>query len=94
MAEAYEVKPGQGSAWANDNKAEDWHADFRGKILFPNGNEHYIDLWSNVSKQGKTYYGIKIGNPVANASAGTQAPVRHTNTTTESLESIEDDLPF
>lgn len=94
MAEAYEVKPGQGSAWANDNKAEDWHADFRGKILLPDGSEHYIDLWSNVSKQGKTYYGIKIGNAVKASSSNTSAPVRNQITTSESLDTIEDDLPF
>jgi|MGYP003626995950 hypothetical protein len=93
MAQDYEVKPGQGSVWPNDRKDEDWHADWRGKILLPDGSEHYIDVWDN-EKNGKTWRGIKIGNPVAGANTGTQAPVQNTNTASESLNELEDDLPF
>ena len=77
----------------NDRKDEDWHADWRGKILLPDGSEHYIDVWDN-EKNGKTWRGIKIGNPVAGANTGTQAPVQNTNTASESLNELEDDLPF
>ena len=87
------VKPGQGSVCPNDRKDEDWHADWRGKILLPDGSEHYIDVWDN-EKNGKTWRGIKIGNPVAGANTGTQAPVQNTNTASESLNELEDDLPF
>ena len=93
MADAYVVKPGEGSVWPNDRKDEDWHADWRGKILLPDGSEHYIDVWDN-EKNGKTWRGIKIGNPVAGANTGTQAPVQNTNTASESLNELEDDLPF
>jgi len=96
MADAYEVKPGQGSVWANDRKTEDWHADWRGKILLPDGSEHYIDLWDN-EKNGKVWRGIKIGNPVANTDSGTQVPVQNTNQASQPVDNVgelEDDLPF
>jgi hypothetical protein len=93
MAQDYEVKPGQGSVWPNDRKTEDWHADWRGKILLPNGSEHYIDVWDN-EKGGKTWRGIKIGNPVADSGARTSAPVSNKDSSSESLNELEDDLPF
>lgn len=96
MAE-YQQKPGQGSVFKNDNKTEDWHADWRGKILMPDGTEHYLDVYDNVSKSGVEYRGIRIGNPVANTSG--QAPVRNSQSTNQvasadSLNALEDDLPF
>jgi hypothetical protein len=93
MAQDYEVKPGQGSVWPNDRKTEDWHADWRGKILLPNGSEHYIDVWDN-EKGGKTWRGIKIGNPVADSGTRTSAPVSNKDSSSESLNELEDDLPF
>ena len=97
MADAYVVKPGEGSVWPNDNRTEDWHADKRGKIKMPDnvvpGGEYYIDSWSKHSN-GKDWTRLKIGNPVAGANTGTQAPVQNTNTASESLNELEDDLPF
>jgi len=93
MAQDYEVKPGQGSVWPNDRKTEDWHADWRGKILLPDGSEHYIDVWDN-EKGGKTWRGIKIGSPVANAGARTSVPVSNKDASSDSINELEDDLPF
>ena len=89
----YEVKPGQGSVWPNDRKDEDWHADWRGKILLPDGTEHYIDVWDN-EKNGKTWRGIKIGDPVAGANTGTQAPVQNTDQASQSVAEKEEDFDF
>ena len=87
----YQPKPGTGSVFKNDNKTEDWHADWRGKILMPDGSEHYLDVYDNVSKSGVEYRSVRIGNPVANQ--GGQAPVRHTQPAGDVVE-MEDDLPF
>ena len=76
MAEQYQAKPGTGSAFKNDNKTEDWHADWRGKILLPDGTEHYLDIYDNLSKSGVSYRSVRIGNPVANANSG-QRPVQN-----------------
>jgi hypothetical protein len=91
----YQPKPGTGSVFKNDRKTEDWHADWRGKILMPDGSEHYLDVYDNVSKGGVEYKSVRIGNPVANANAG-QAPVRNTQPTNPagSVQDLEDDLPF
>lgn len=92
----YQAKPGTGSVFKNDNKTEDWHADWRGKILMPDGTEHYLDVYDNVSKGGVAYKSVRIGNPVANK--GSQAPVRHTQSAhqnlSDELNELEDDLPF
>ena len=97
MAEnKYEPKPGNGSAWVNDRKTEDWHADYRGKILLPDGSEHWVDVWDKQKASGEGFRTIRIGNPVANK--GGQAPVRHTQSTnqvtSDDLNDLEDDLPF
>ena len=61
---AYEMKAGQGSAFANEDKKEDWHADFRGKVLLPDGKTHYLDITKKVTKDGKPWMAVKIGNQV------------------------------
>jgi len=98
MAEnKYEPKPGNGSAWINDRKTEDWHADYRGKILLPDGTEHWVDVWDKQKQDGEGFRTIRIGNPVAQTNTG-QAPVHNTQSTNtimaESINEIEDDLPF
>lgn len=90
----YERKPGTGSVFKNDRKTEDWHADWRGKILLPDGNEYYLDMYSNKSQRdGTAYFGVRIGNLVANTNAG-QGTVQNSQPTNTSVEDIEDDLPF
>jgi len=93
----YQAKPGSGSVFKNDRKEQDWHADWRGKILMPDGTEHYLDVYDNVSKSGVEYRTVRIGNPVANK--GGQAPVRNSQSTNQAVSSdqlneLEDDLPF
>jgi len=87
----YQAKPGTGSVFKNDNKTEDWHADWRGKILLPDGSEHYLDVYDNMSKSGTAYRSVRIGNPVANTSG--KAPVQNTQPANNIVE-MEDDLPF
>lgn len=96
MAEQpYQRKPGSGSIFKNDRKTEDWHADWRGKVLLPDGTEHYVDLYSNKSQRdGTEYYGLRIGNPVAASAPNTSAPVRNQAPAPETVAELEDDLPF
>jgi hypothetical protein len=98
MAEnKYEPKPGNGSAWVNDRKTEDWHADYRGKILLPDGTEHWVDVWDKQKQNGEGFRTIRIGNPVAQSNTS-EAPVHHPQPTApvmaESINEMEDDLPF
>jgi len=93
----YQAKPGSGSVFKNDRKEQDWHADWRGKILMPDGTEHYLDVYDNVSKSGVEYRTVRIGNPVANQNM--RASVQNTQSTNQAVSSdqlneLEDDLPF
>ena len=57
----YEHKPGHGSAFVNREKQEDWHAEFRGDVMLPDGTLHYLDVNPATTKAGDPYYKVKIG---------------------------------
>ncbi len=61
---AYEMKPGQGSAFKNDKKTEDWHPPFKGKVMLPDGSTHWLDITPKKTKAGDTWVAIKIGNRI------------------------------
>ena len=65
MATNYEQKPGQGSAFANKDKTEDWHAPFRGKVMLPDGSLHYLDIWNKKTQAGDTWVSVKIGKQIS-----------------------------
>lgn len=65
MATNYEHKPGQGSAFANKDRTEDWHAPFRGKVMLPDGSLHYLDVWNKKTQAGDTWVSVKIGKAIA-----------------------------
>ena len=62
---AYEMKPGQGSAFKNENKTEDWHPAYKGKVMLPDGTVHWLDVTPKKGKAGETFVAVKIGNAVA-----------------------------
>ena len=68
MAEQYVPKPGTGSAFKNENKTEDWHGDYQGKIVLPEGAipgaTYYFNIYNNQTKTGNPYLGISIGKQV------------------------------
>lgn len=58
---AYEQRAGQGSAFVNRNKTEDWHAPYQGEIMLPNGDVHYLDVKPALTKAGENWFSVKIG---------------------------------
>lgn len=59
MSEQYD-NTNRGAAFPNQDKKEDWHADYRGTINV-NGVEYYIDLVRKIGKKsGKPYIDIKV----------------------------------
>ena len=58
---AYEMKPGMGSAFPSEDKKEDWHADYRGRIMLPDGKVHYLDVSMKQTKGGQEYVFVKLG---------------------------------
>lgn len=81
-------KPGTGVAFVNENKKEDWHADWTGEFADHDGNLFYL----NVSKKtaghsGREYISVSLGKPkVAKATPSNAAPA--------SFDDLPDDLPF
>jgi len=59
---AYEMKPGQGSAFPNDKKKEEKHPDFKGKIKTPDGKDWEISMWNKSGSKGN-FYSISIQEP-------------------------------
>jgi len=60
---AYEMKPGEGSAFINEKK-EDWHADFRGKVVLPDGKVCYLDVYKKTDRNGNPFVRMKIGKEI------------------------------
>jgi hypothetical protein len=98
---AYEMKPGQGSAFPNDKKTEDWHADFRGKVMLPDGKTHWLDITNRKTKDGKTYVTVKIGNPTQQqgdvysaAHKPFPAQDQHNKAKANGFVDLDEDIPF
>ena len=90
-----ELKENEGKLFINNDKTEDWHGDYQGQVLLPDGTRCYINLYENVAQSsGNKWYKIKIGNPVKQ-STNTQpsAPVQN-NVQANNIMDTEDDLPF
>jgi len=89
---AYEVRAGQGSAFVNKNKTEDWHAPYQGEVMLPNGDIHYLDIKPAKTKAGENWFAIKIGKqkqPKQDNAYEQAKPI-----TSPSFVSNDEDLPF
>ena len=98
---AYDMKPGQGSAFPNEKKVEDWHADFRGKLMLPDGKTHWVDITNKKTKDGKPWVAIKIGNQVQQQGAVYSAAHQpfppqdaHNRGKSNGFQDLDDDVPF
>ena len=60
----YEMRPGQGSAFKNDKKTEDWHPAYRGRIMLPDGSVHWLEVTSKKTKAGGDWLSVKIGKQI------------------------------
>ena len=72
MTTNYELRPGQGSAFKNKNKTEDWHPAYKGEVMLPDGTMHWIDIKPGKTKAGEYWFGIKIGAPKQPRQTGQQ----------------------
>lgn len=94
---AWEHKPGGGSAFRNKEKTEDWHAEFRGDVLLPDGNLHWLDVSPATTKSGETYYKVKIGK-VKQPAGAAPAPSEHSQAKSNGYQpqrsEMDQDIPF
>jgi hypothetical protein len=95
---AYEMRAGQGSAFGNRDRKEDWHADFRGKVMLPDGKVHYLDVWVKKTKNGDDWVSVKVGNETVadqpKQDAHSQAKSNGYQPQSVSINDMESDVPF
>ena len=89
---AYEMKPGQGSAFKNDKKTEDWHPPYNGKVMLPDGSVHWLDVSPKKTQAGDTWVSVKIGKQIEPAAKPVSA---HSQAKANAFVSQpDDDIPF
>ena len=108
MTTNYELRPGQGSAFKNKNKTEDWHPAYKGEVMLPDGTLHWIDIKPGKTKAGEHWFAIKIGAPKQPKQNGQQqgmvldqpkpfapaAPIAKPTPAANAVASMDDDIPF
>ena len=107
MTTNYELRPGQGSAFKNKNKTEDWHPAYKGEVMLPDGTLHWIDIKPGKTKAGEYWFGIKIGAPkqprqdqqqaqgmVLDQAKPFAAPVVKPTPAANAVAAMDDDIPF
>ena len=94
MAEQKERKPGTGVAFINQNKKEDWHADFTGEFADLNGNLYYLNVSKKISGHSAIeYISVSLGKPKA-PKGSAPAPMPSSQTSEVGFDDLPDDLPF
>lgn len=91
---AYEMKPGQGSAFKNDKKTEDWHPPFKGKVMLPDGSLHWLDVSPKKTQAGDTWVSIKIGKQIEGAPAAKPVSEHSAAKANAFVVDVDDDIPF
>jgi len=108
MTTNYELRPGQGSAFKNKNKTEDWHPAYKGEVMLPDGTLHWIDIKPGKTKAGEHWFAIKIGAPKQPRQQGQQqgmvldqpkpfapaAPIARPTPVANAVAAMDDDIPF
>jgi hypothetical protein len=104
----FELRPGQGSAFKNKDKTEDWHADYKGELLLPDGTLHWIDVQPGKTRAGEWYFKIKLGKPKQPKQTGQQqgmvldqpkpfapaTPIARPTPAANAVVAMDDDIPF
>ena len=93
---AYEVRPGQGSAFVNKTKTEDWHPAYTGEIMLPDGTMHYLNIKPGKTKAGEHWFSVTIGKPKNKRedNQGDNAVDNPKATVTPIFKSEDSDIPF
>lgn len=66
---AYEKRPGEFTAFANDYKQNERHPDMKGHGMALDGTPLDIAIWKRTTRDGKEYYSIKLEQPRQNPTA-------------------------
>ena len=81
-------KPGTGVAFVNENKKEDWHADWTGEFADHDGNLFYLNISKKTAgHSGREYISVSLGKPKA-------AKAAPSNAAPKPIHEMIDDIPF
>ena len=69
---AFEIRNGQGSAFLNKTKTEDWHAKYSGKCKI-NDVLYYFTVNPKMTAGGMEFMDFRLGKPVDAAPAAKPA---------------------
>lgn len=79
-------KQNKGAIFKNENKTNEKHPDYRGKINW-GGTEIEVSMWINKSKEGKSYFSVSL-----------QEPYKKMENSSDKMRNapleLDDDLPF
>ncbi len=79
-------KQNKGAIFKNENKTNEKHPDYRGKINW-GGTDIEVSMWVNKSKEGKSYFSVSL-----------QEPYKKMENTSDKMRNapleLDDDLPF
>ena len=92
----YEKRPGDGAAFVNVDKTEDWHFPYTGEIMLPDGTTHYVNIKPGKTKAGQHWFQIKIGKPKTKRedNQGDNTRDNPKATVTPIFKSEDSDIPF
>ena len=93
----YQRKPGDGSLFKNGYKQKETHPDWRGDFLGLDGQEYEIAGWTKSTRNGDTWYSLKIQPKRAKPDDKRPergAPVGGPNIGSMEAPAFDDDLPF
>ena len=62
MAQDYQMKAGQGSAFPK-NKTKETQPDYSGELLTPSGEKLEISMWKKPMKNGGEFFSISVKPP-------------------------------
>lgn len=83
---AYEMRPGQGSLFKNDQKTTDKHPTLKGRVMLPNGEVRWVSAWTKTTDAGEKWISLSIGDLCQPQGGQQSAPAR--------VVAVDDDIPF
>jgi len=94
---AYEMRPGSGSLFKNDQKTTDRHPNLKGKVMLPNGEVRWVSAWTKTTSAGDKWISLAVGEIVQQPGQSNQVSSHSQakgNGYAPQAADLDDDLPF
>lgn len=90
----YELKENTGSLFKNNNKTQEKHPSYKGKINVA-GKVLDIALWQRQTSKGDIYLSVMVSEPMTKQEQViTKAAAPVTTPPAETSQPLDDDIPF